>query len=99
MDNSQFLVIRPDHYPECHYCSSVLERISLEREKSQIKHGRLDSHEITITCDNNLVPGKAVMWATHEGIRFPKNGLPGFRVCGIDLSGGVPINCPALIVK
>ncbi len=91
----EFSVDQPNLYSECMHCQYISERIISECEKSLAKYGKLDVHKLKITCEGNILDQK-VMWATHEGIRYPQSGISGIRIDGIMLSGGEFVNCPAL---
>lgn len=92
---TQFSLGQPHSYPECAFCPFVTERMKSESEKSLAKYGKLDLLKLTITCEGNIIDQK-VMWATHDGIRYSRNNIPGIRMDGIMLSGGEFVNCPAL---
>lgn len=92
---TKFSLDQPHSYPECALCPFVTERKKSESEKSLAKYGKLDSLKLTITCEGNIIDQK-VMWATHNGIRYSRNNIPGIKLDGIMLSGGEFVICPAL---
>jgi len=92
---TEFSVDQPHLYPECAFCPFVAQRIKSESEKSSAKYGKLDLLKLTITCEG-FIRDQKVMWAEHDGIRYPQTNIPGIRVDRIMLSGGEFVNCPAI---
>ena len=90
-----FSASRPSIFPQCGNCAIASSRIKSEQEKSKIKYGDLDDHTIVITCEGTFKDFK-VMWATHTGMRYPKERVNGFKVDGGMISGGEDVNCPGL---
>ena len=93
-DDSIFTPLRPNHYHECAGCSIATERISRERSRSIEKNGRLDTHQIEIDCHIEKVASMVVMWAIHNGSRYPKGDSLGLQVIDNMLIGGENVHCP-----